>query len=373
MTKPKKVLFLTLYVFGATGGIEKVCRVAAKALFERTLDERMKVKLMSMHDSQEQGDSNRYFPTESFFAFNKKKLSFIAQAVREGRRSDLVILSHINLLLVGWLIKKISPKTKIILFAHGIEVWIEQSRRRKMMFGCCDHICSVSHFTARVVEEFPRIGKSRSSVLNNCLDPFLPQKTRGIQKEQLRKFYGFSDTDQVMFTLTRLSSRERYKGYDKVLEAMVNLKSKYPNLMYLVAGSYDEKEKKFLDDQIARLGLTNNVKFAGFIPDETLIDHFSMADLYVMPSMKEGFGIVFIEAMFYGLPVIAGNRDGSVDALKNGDLGLLVDPLDVHAIERAIEKVLTNREAHIPNRSLLMESFGFDAYKRKFKLLLDSV
>lgn len=373
MKKPRKILFLTLHVFGATGGIEKVCRIAAKALYEMTLEDRMKVKLMSMHDKQEQGNENRYFPTESFLAFNKRKLLFIAQAVKEGRKSNLVILSHINLLLVGWLIKKISPRTKIILFAHGIEVWRELSPYRKMMIASCDKIFSVSRYTAEVVSKIPGVGTGKSAILNNCLDPYLPQKNRGIQNHQLRKQYGFAENDLVMFTLTRLSSRERYKGYDKVLEAMVNLKAQFPYLKYLVAGSYDAKEKEFLDHLIAKLGLTGTVRFAGFIPDDSLIDHFAMADLYVMPSVKEGFGIVFIEAMYYGLPVIAGNRDGSVDALKNGELGLLVDPLDINAIGNAITKVLRDKISYMPNHSLLMQSFGYDAYKRNLTSLLNAV
>lgn len=370
MKKPEKILFLTLHVFGATGGIEKVCRIVAKALFEMTLVDRVKLNVMSMHDRQDQGDENRYFPTESFKAFNKKKVSFIAAAVRAGAKSDLVILSHINLLLVGWLIKKISPRTKIVLFAHGIEVWRELSPRRKMMISCCDHIFSVSSYTAGIVSKIPGVGSGRSEVLNNCLDPLLPQKNKGIQNHKLREHYGFSDSDRVMFTLTRLSSRERYKGYDKVLEAMVNLMPQYPNLKYLVAGSYDAKEKAFLDDLVIKLGLTGYVKFAGFIPDESLIDHFAMADLYVMPSMKEGFGIVFIEAMFYGLPVIAGNRDGSVDALLNGKLGVLVDPLNVDEISAAISKVFNHTETYKPNRELLLAQFGYDTYKIKLGNLL---
>ena len=89
-----------------------------------------------------------------------------------------------------------------------------------------------------------------------------------------------------------------------------------------------------------------------------------------MPSMKEGFGIVFIEAMYYGLPVIAGNMDGSVDALCNGELGLLVDPYNQGEIRQAIEKVLANKEAYIPNRELLMKNFSYASYKSKLEQML---
>jgi glycosyltransferase involved in cell wall biosynthesis len=75
--------------------------------------------------------------------------------------------------------------------------------------------------------------------------------------------------------------------------------------------------------------------------------------------------------MYYGLPVIAGNKDGSVDALCNGELGLLVDPLDTVAIETAIEKILINKNAFMPNRELLMKHFSYEQYKLQLELILD--
>ena len=365
-------MFLTLHVFGATGGIEKVCRIAAKSLYEMTFDEMLKVKLMSMHDKQEQGDENRFFPTESFLAFGGNRIRFISAAVKEGIKSDIVILSHINLLLAGWLIKKISPRTRVVMFAHGIEVWRDLQKHQLMMISSCDSIFAVSTYTANIVNQIKGVGAGRTHVLNNCLDPFLPQKARGIRHEELRRRYGLSEKDIVLFTLTRLSSKERYKGYDKVIEAMMKIKDEFPDLKYLIAGSYDQAEKRFLDEMIAKYNLQSNIKLAGFIPEDELIDHFKMADLYVMPSMKEGFGIVFIEAMFYGLPVIAGNKDGSTDALLNGKLGKLVDPLNTTEIAHAISGMLKNKNGCIPDRNLLLSNFGYDVYKEKFSKLLNS-
>jgi glycosyltransferase involved in cell wall biosynthesis len=71
--------------------------------------------------------------------------------------------------------------------------------------------------------------------------------------------------------------------------------------------------------------------------------------------------------MFYGLPVIAGNADGSVDALLNGELGLLVDPQSAAAVRDAIEKVLANPEKFTPNWQTLDTNFGYDSYKQRIK------
>jgi glycosyltransferase involved in cell wall biosynthesis len=190
------------------------------------------------------------------------------------------------------------------------------------------------------------------------------------ENDELRKKYGFQKDDIVLFTLTRLSSKERYKGYDKVISAMSQLKSRNKNVKYIIAGSYDWEEKEYIDRLSKKKGLFNDIVITGFIPDQDLVAHFSMNDIYIMPSMKEGFGIVFIEAMLYGLPVIAGNKDGSVDALLNGELGILVDPLNVKEISNAMELIINDKSKYIPNEEKLLTYFSYQTYKNNlFKLI----
>jgi glycosyltransferase involved in cell wall biosynthesis len=74
--------------------------------------------------------------------------------------------------------------------------------------------------------------------------------------------------------------------------------------------------------------------------------------------------------MFYGLPVIAGNKDGSVDALLHGQLGSLLDPLNIQEIENAIIDVLSQPDEFKPDRNVLLSHFGYDAYKQKINHLL---
>jgi glycosyltransferase involved in cell wall biosynthesis len=94
-------------------------------------------------------------------------------------------------------------------------------------------------------------------------------------------------------------------------------------------------------DALAKvLGVERSVTLAGFIPDEELADHYRLADVFAMPSTGEGFGIVFLEAMSCGTPVVAGNRDGSVDALADGALGVLIEPESVDAIVAGIKRIL---------------------------------
>jgi len=366
----KNTLFLTLKIFSATGGIEKVCRIVGKVLYENTLINSTGVLVCSMYDQQTDVNDNKYFPSEIFRGYKKDRLRFIFSSIRKGFNQDVILLSHINLLLVGWIIKKLKPSVKLVLLAHGIEVWGELGWVKKMMLKSCDLILPVSKFTADKIISGHQFDANNCKVLNNCLDPFMPIGNEYLGNQDLRKKYGYREDDKVIFTLCRLSSKERYKGYDKVIQALAKLKIHQNNIKYLLAGSYDKEEKIFLDELIANLHLENEVKITGFIDDSELVAHFAMADLYIMPSMKEGFGIVFIEAMFYGVPVIAGNRDGSVDALINGELGLLVNPEDVDEIKNAIQKSLLNNQSRFTERRKMINNFGYEQYKQKLESIL---
>src|SRR5436190_23254877 len=120
---PDLTLFLTLRVFSATGGIEKVARAAGMALHELQRGQAEEtLQIFSMYDDN--GDANEtYFPASMFKGFGKNKFLFVLAAIRKGVNSKQVILSHANLLLPGFLIKIFSPKTRLVLMAHGIEVW----------------------------------------------------------------------------------------------------------------------------------------------------------------------------------------------------------------------------------------------------------
>lgn len=363
------VLFLTLRVFSATGGIEKVCRIAGKALYENSIRYQRRIKIYSMHDGSGAAVNNPYFSSEIFSGFGAYKINFVYQAVRQGIKSKLVILSHINLLLAAWLIKKISPQTRVVLLAHGIEIWDTITPLQNKMLGCCDEIVSVSSFTSNRVQSMHGIAPGKCSALNNCLDPFLPLPQNAVVNTALYKKYHCSPQERILFTLTRLAATEQYKGYDMVLRAIKELT--IPGIRYLLAGKYDAVEKAKLDKLIHELGLQDKVVLPGFVPDEDLAALFTMADVYVMPSSKEGFGIVFIEAMYYGLPVIAGNKDGSTDALLNGKLGLLVNPQSVTDIKEAIEKILNDPQRYRPDAKLLQEHFSYEQYKRNVNALLE--
>ena len=121
-------------------------------------------------------------------------------------------------------------------------------------------------------------------------------------------------------------------------------------------------------------GLIDQVIFAGRVPDDvTLREYYSACDVFVMPSQTvlseevckgEGFGIVYLEANACGKPVIAGNKGGESDAVIDGLTGLLVDPMDVKAIARAIVRLLKDDKL-----SYKLGQQGLNRVKKEFSLI----
>ncbi len=362
-------MLLTLRTFSGTGGIEKVSKIAGKAIFDICSETNGYFEVSSMYDNIKDIDE-KYFPAAIFTGYGIKKGEFIYDAVKKGIGKSIVILSHANLLPAGYLIKLFSPSTQLILLAHGIEVWKTFTGLEKKMLSKVDKFFAVSNYTAGVIQQNNNVDKSKVKVLNNCLDPYLPEPVTGEKNKDLLKKYDLSEGDTVLLTLTRLASKERYKGYDRVIRALAELQHDYPKLKYLVVGKYDNEEEQRLNELIQELGIDHKVAFAGYVPDELLADYFNLADIYIMPSEKEGFGIVFIEALFYGKNVIAGNKDGSVDALLNGALGKLIDPASNEEIKEAITSFITAAVPIIPDRELMMKHFSYPAYKEKWRGVL---
>jgi glycosyltransferase involved in cell wall biosynthesis len=186
----------------------------------------------------------------------------------------------------------------------------------------------------------------------------------------LRQKYGIEPDEKVVLTVARLDHRERYKGYDRIIEALPAIQRKCGPVRFLIVGSGEDQARV---EALAReQGIDASVSFAGFVAADALVDHYRLADVFAMPSTGEGFGIVFLEAMACGTPVIGGNRDGSVDALDGGRLGLLVEPLDIDAISRAVCTMLEKQgpEWWFDRTRLhdaVVERFGQSAFRERLK------
>lgn len=368
----QKILFLYLDSFSNTGGIEKFNRSFLKALQELNNERLIDAFAYSLYDSN--CDEN-YFSKLFFKGYYGKKVPFVVNSILHSFKFDTIILGHINLALIGAVIKKIKPKIKIILITHGIEVWKEQNGLKKKILQCTDEIFSVSSFTKnKMLETNSYLNANKIKIFPNTIDPYFQFQTQFNKPDYLLKRYGIDENTKVLLTVTRLANSEQYKGYDFVIEALPQILYKNNNsIKYFIGGKGQTEELIRVKKLIQQNNIQEQVQLLGFINNEELIDHYLLADVFVMPSKGEGFGIVFIEAAACGCKVIAGNKDGSVDALQNGELGTLINPDSVEDLEQAILENLNNNN-HNPAtlQQKVVSSFGFPVFKERLKQYLNA-
>jgi glycosyltransferase involved in cell wall biosynthesis len=159
-----------------------------------------------------------------------------------------------------------------------------------------------------------------------------------------------------------------------VLEAIAKIPTnKRKNLKYILAGKYDAAEFNRIQHILDIYHLHDHVIVPGFIENDELQDHYQLANLFLMPSTMEGFGIVLIESFASGTNVVAGNGTISKEALHNGKFGMLVNPSDPLAIQYAIESSLlvqSNKLAgHITKYKDAYDYYDPAGYKKRFKNL----
>jgi len=249
---------------------------------------------------------------------------------------------------LGWLTayKQELNNVKVVLFIHGEEVsQAAHSRRaesdRVAALKLADKIISVSQFTSGILQEKYAISEDKIVVSSNGVDLNV---FSGDVDEKVCKRLNFPKTP-IVFSCGRLVER---KGFDKLIESWPIVLEKVPDATLLIGGVGDFS--KWLITRTQELGVEQSVKFIGCVPDTELASIYGLSDVFVMPNrtMKngdtEGFGLVFLEAAAMGTPSIAGRAGGAVEAVIDGETGLLVDSKSPLDIANNIIKILENKD-----------------------------
>jgi glycosyltransferase involved in cell wall biosynthesis len=282
------------------------------------------------------------------------------------RRPQQVFCGHINL---APLVKTFCVPLGIpyVVLTYGKEVWAALPAKAQIALREATSIWTISRYSRDRCCE------------NNNLDPekfqFLPcmvdgdKFTPGPKPESLIEKYNLQGA-KVLMTVARLWSGDIYKGVDVTIRALPAIVEKFPEVKYLVIGRGDDRPR--LEKLALDLGVGERVIFAGFVPTEDLVAHYRVADAYVMPS-QEGFGIVYLEAMACGLPVLAGDADGSADPLQDGKLGWRVPHRDPEAVAAACLELLAGGDKRCDGEWLRQETiavFGSAAFAQRLRQLL---
>src|SRR3954452_23278713 len=221
----------------------------------------------------------------------------------------------------GWVDKH--PQTYI----HGVERWITNRSSR---------VITCSHYMREQVADIFGVEEARISVIPNGIDPDdLPAQPA---EDLARLRSEFAAPEQKLVLLIGRLVYE--KGFQLALEAMPRLIEEVPGTRFLVAGSGTHEAE--LKRQAQELGLMEHGTFLGWIGDDVLHSLYRIADLTVVPSIYEPFGLVALEAMASGCPCIVADTGGLGEVVPNKRVGLRFTAKDPRSLGRMVERVLTD-------------------------------
>lgn len=278
------------------------------------------------------------------------------------QRPSRVICGHINLAplvhrLCHWL------QIPYTVMTYGKEVWHPLPSPSRLALQQAQTVWTISRYSRDLACKANGLDPQKVQFLPCIVDGTI--FTPGSPRSDLMERYGLRDS-RVLMTVARLWSGDIYKGVDVTIRALPTIAAAFPDVKYLVIGRGDDQPR--LARLAADLGMADRVVFAGFVPTPELRDHYRLADAYVMPS-QEGFGIVYLEAMACGVPVLAGDRDGSADPLQDGRLGWQVPHRNSEAVAAACIEMLQGEDPRCRGDWLRQEALaGFSPQSLETRL-----
>jgi phosphatidyl-myo-inositol dimannoside synthase len=324
--RANRIMALVTDAFGARGGIAQYNRDLLIALSNF-----WRVDVLPRHGEE----SNislppqivQHPPRSGRIAYS---ISALSEMLRKGPR--IIFCGHLYMAPLAAVLAFLC-RSKLVVQMHGIESWERPTRLQRWGVSRADLILCVSRHTRACVNGWCDIAAERVIVLPNTVgNSFTPG-----DRAAARVKFGLKD-EQILLSVGRLDARERYKGHEAAIDALAGLLADGRDIIYLIAGEGDDRPR--LEALAKARNVEERVRFLGAVAKEILPDLYRAADVFVLPSSGEGFGIVFIEAMACGTTVLGYGVAGAKDALADGQLGL-VAPLDAlgtamaHALDRA--------------------------------------
>jgi glycosyltransferase involved in cell wall biosynthesis len=272
-------------------------------------------------------------------------------------RYDQIIFGHVYLSPLALFAKLLNPAVKIGVISYGIEVWQPLTKIQRWALARADVILAISDHTKGEVIRHNNVSAEKLTIFPCTLDPYWKESEPAPESEV---------TPPVILSVARMKKEDRYKGIDNVIKSLAAVVRSVGPVEYVVVGQGDDVPR--LKALASGLGVSRYVRFMGGVSDDELRALYQGCSVFVMPSKKEGFGIVFLEAMAYGKPVVGGAHGGTPSVVKDQETGLLVESDDVAGIAESLIALLSDKNmrqalGEAGHRRLLAE-FTFGKFER---------
>ncbi len=354
----------------APGGVQRAGRHLAAVLSEFASGRGLDCRILSLNDTPELHRMTLGGREFVFTGCEQGKTRLVTGALRAARRgARLVLAAHPHLAPVAQAMRFLAPRLKTIVCTHGVEVWEPMSGLRRRALRRANVVLAPSHDTADHVAAQQQVPRDRIRVLPWALDPQFEALLTAAPLTTLPLGY---PGGRVILSVGRWLAGERYKGVDHLISALPRLLTRWPDLQILAIGEGDDRP--WLEHLAAERGLRRHVHFlSGLTPGE-IVACYAACEIFALPSKAEGFGLVYLEAMASGKPVIGGAHGGAPEVIRDGVTGYLVQHGDVAQLATALDTLLSDpahaREMGERGRARVERDFRFPAFAKALKKIL---
>jgi phosphatidylinositol alpha-1,6-mannosyltransferase len=342
----------------STGGVQRAGRHVAAVAAKYAADHGFSCRFLSLSDPQGLHTARVGSLEFSFTGYAGDKASFVFAALRAaGRKPSLVIALHPHLAPIVGAMKIRSRNVGSMIFAHGIEVWQPLGWVRRVALQHADLALGPSEDTVRHLISTQGVRAENVQRLPWGLDPEFDARLADHAQPPLPA--DFPHGGKIILTVGRWDPAERYKGADTLVSALPRVLQTAPDTFLVLVGDGADRPRL---EQLARdSGVSERTRFLPRITKDELFACYAACNIFALPSSGEGFGLVFLEAMAHGKPVIGGAHGGIPDVVVDGVTGLLVPHGEVVRLSGALELLLSN-----PARAAAMGAAGRDRVAREF-------
>ncbi|WP_017656213.1 glycosyltransferase family 4 protein [Fortiea contorta] len=227
--------------------------------------------------------------------------------------------------------------------SRRFSTWVKRKVIEENTFNHCDRFIVLSQAFANILHQRYQIPWQKIHIIPGGVD--INRFQTNLSPQAARIKLGWSENRPILFTSRRLVHRV---GLDKLLQAIAIIKLRIPDVWLAIAGR--GHIQSILQQQVIELGLENNVKFLGFLPDEDLPIAYQAANLTIMPSQSfEGFGLAIVESLACGTPVLCTPVGGMPEIISPFSPDLITSSTETIAIAEKLEQVLLQK-INIPSR-----------------------
>ncbi len=367
----KRIIGLFPELLGV-GGIQEAGRLTAAALdrIAKSHDNWV-TSFQSINDGLGAHEFEIAGQQVSLRGFSRSKVRFVGSALGQSRKGARVVLAaHPYLALPAAWMKSLSPQLKTIVMSHGVEVWNPLPGLRRRSLLSADLVLAPSSDTAQKLAQVQGVPPANIRKLAWPLNPdFLKMADNPVALSLPKNF----PEGRVILTVGRWAASERYKGVDDLIRAVAQLQTKFPRLCLAAVGDGDDLPRL---EKIARdLGVSESIRFLTNLSREEIAACYARSEIFALPSTGEGFGLVFLEAMAFGKPLIGVARGGITDIIEDRVNGLLVPAGDLKSLVDALAELLENESLRMElgrrGAEHVRQRYSFDFFVNNLERIIE--